>query len=57
MLTVADADWFYMWWILYTGNLHGSVYIMLKKSLQWIPLLGFGMKMYNFSMSCGPGYI
>ena len=42
------TDWIYLWWIAYTSDLAGRVHIMLKKSLQSIPLLGFGMTNFNF---------
>lgn len=42
------TDWVYLWWLSYTSNLGGSVYILLKKSLSYIPLLGYGMKNYEF---------
>ncbi|CUM45114.1 uncharacterized protein AC631_00929 [Debaryomyces fabryi] len=41
------TDWLYLWFILYTARLGDSVYIMLK-DLSKIPVLGFGMKNYNF---------
>ncbi|CCD22790.1 putative acyltransferase NDAI_0A06360 [Naumovozyma dairenensis CBS 421] len=42
------TDWIFLWWLAYTSNLGGNVYIMLKKSLENIPLLGFGMKNFDF---------
>ncbi|CDO92300.1 unnamed protein product [Kluyveromyces dobzhanskii CBS 2104] len=42
------TDWVFLWWLAYVSDLAGSVYIMLKKSLASIPLLGTGMKNYNF---------
>ncbi|SSD61059.1 related to Cst26p [Saccharomycodes ludwigii] len=42
------TDWVFLWWITYTSNLAGSVYIMLKKSLEYIPILGYGMRNYRF---------
>ena len=41
------TDWLYLWFILYTAKLGDSVYIMLK-DLSKIPVLGVGMKNYNF---------
>ncbi|CAH2350407.1 2-acyl-1-lysophosphatidylinositol acyltransferase [[Candida] railenensis] len=40
------TDWLSLWHILSTAN-GGSVYIFLK-DLSWIPILGRGMKNYNF---------
>ncbi|XBW35428.1 hypothetical protein QEN19_000994 [Hanseniaspora menglaensis] len=42
------TDWVYLWWLAYTSNLAGNVYILLKKSLESIPILGYGMKNYQF---------
>ncbi|KAL6950082.1 hypothetical protein ACO0QE_000752 [Hanseniaspora vineae] len=42
------TDWVFLWWLNYTARLGGNVFIMLKKSLASIPILGYGMKNYNF---------
>ncbi|KAL6925929.1 hypothetical protein ACO0SA_000538 [Hanseniaspora valbyensis] len=42
------TDWVYLWWLAYTSNLAGNIYILLKKSLESLPILGYGMKNYNF---------
>lgn len=42
------TDWVYLWWIAYTSSMHGHLYIILKESIQWIPLIGLGMKLYGF---------
>lgn len=42
------TDWILLWWLAYTSTLAGKVYIMLKKSLEKIPVLGYGMKNFNF---------
>ncbi|CAB4255245.1 similar to Saccharomyces cerevisiae YDR018C Probable membrane protein with three predicted transmembrane domains [Maudiozyma barnettii] len=42
------TDWVFLWWIAYTGKLGGRVYIMLKKSLESVPLLGYGMQNFKF---------
>lgn len=42
------SDWLYLWWVAYTNNMHGHVYIILKESLMYIPILGPGMMMYGF---------
>lgn len=41
------TDWLYLWFIMYTAKLGDSVHIMLK-DLSNIPVLGTGMKNYNF---------
>ncbi|KAF8213339.1 acyltransferase-domain-containing protein [Mycena galopus ATCC 62051] len=44
-------DWWYGWCLTYFIGPHGvhdSVYITLKKSLQWMPILGWGMRFFNF---------
>lgn len=42
------TDWLYLWWVTYTNNMHGHIYIILKESLKYIPLIGQGMMMYGF---------
>ncbi|CAR22137.1 lysophospholipid acyltransferase family protein [Lachancea thermotolerans CBS 6340] len=42
------TDWVFLWWLAYTGDLAGNVYIMLKNSLAKIPIMGYGMRNYNF---------
>lgn len=44
------TDWLYLWWVAYTNNpgMHGHIYIILKESLKWIPLIGTGMMFYGF---------
>ncbi|QID84222.1 putative acyltransferase cst26 [Saccharomyces pastorianus] len=42
------TDWIFLWWLAYTSNLAANVFIILKKSLASIPILGYGMRNYNF---------
>ncbi|KAG6861205.1 hypothetical protein C0995_002554 [Termitomyces sp. Mi166 len=51
------ADWWYAWCLIYsigTQEVHRYIYITLKKSLQWIPIVGWmtdafkGMQLYGF---------
>ncbi|PGH23190.1 hypothetical protein AJ80_02720 [Polytolypa hystricis UAMH7299] len=42
------TDWLYLWWFSYTAGNHGSIYIILKESLKYIPILGQGMMSYGF---------
>ncbi|KAI1932418.1 hypothetical protein LOZ58_000817 [Ophidiomyces ophidiicola] len=42
------TDWLYLWWVTYTNNMHGYIYIILKESLKYIPLIGQGMRIYGF---------
>ncbi|KAJ6604382.1 acyltransferase-domain-containing protein [Mycena vulgaris] len=45
------ADWWYAWCLTYfigANGVHDSVFITLKKSLQWLPVLGWAMRFYNF---------
>jgi 1-acyl-sn-glycerol-3-phosphate acyltransferase len=42
------TDWLYLWWIAYTGRMHGHIYIILKESLKYIPIIGQGMMFYGF---------
>lgn len=41
------TDWFYLWWFSYTANMADNIYIILK-DLSKIPILGYGMKNFNF---------
>lgn len=42
------TDWVFLWWLSSTAGLAGKVYIMLKKSLESLPIMGFGMRNYKF---------
>ncbi|KAB2100659.1 hypothetical protein AG0111_0g11174 [Alternaria gaisen] len=42
------TDWVYLWWIGYSASMHGHLYIILKESLKYIPVLGWGMMLYGF---------
>ncbi|KAL8926686.1 MAG: hypothetical protein Q9208_002760 [Pyrenodesmia sp. 3 TL-2023] len=42
------SDWLYLWWIAYTSLMHGHVFIILKESLKYVPVIGPGMMFYGF---------
>ncbi|KIJ68231.1 hypothetical protein HYDPIDRAFT_24530 [Hydnomerulius pinastri MD-312] len=42
------SDWWYVWCLTYFARTHKDVFIVLKKSLKWIPIVGPGMQMYRF---------
>lgn len=42
------TDWLYLWWIAYTGGMHGHIFIILKEALKYIPVIGPGMMFYGF---------
>jgi 1-acyl-sn-glycerol-3-phosphate acyltransferase len=42
------TDWVYLWWMGYAADMHGHLYIILKDSLRWIPILGTGMMLFGF---------
>ncbi len=42
------TDWVYLWWIAYTSKMHGHVYIILKESLKYIPVIGPAIIFYGF---------
>lgn len=44
------TDWLYLWWIAYTNTtpMHGHIYIILKESLKWVPIIGPAMQLYGF---------
>ena len=41
------TDWLFLWFLTYTSKFGNSVFIILK-DLSKIPVLGYGMKNYNF---------
>ncbi|MCJ1460835.1 hypothetical protein MMC28_011217 [Mycoblastus sanguinarius] len=43
-------DWVYLWWTAYTNvpGMHGHVYIVLKESIKYIPLVGLGLRLAGF---------
>ena len=41
-------EWVYLWWVAYTSRMHGHIFIILKESLKYIPILGQGMMFYGF---------
>lgn len=42
------TDWIYLWWFAYTNSMHGRIFIILKESLKYIPVVGQGMMFYGF---------
>lgn len=42
------TDWLYLWWVAYRGKMHGHVFIILKESLKYIPIIGPGIMFYGF---------
>lgn len=42
------TDWVYLWWMAYTADMHGHLYIILKESIKYIPIIGTGMMLYGF---------
>ncbi|POS86438.1 hypothetical protein EPUL_002648 [Erysiphe pulchra] len=44
------SDWLYLWWVAYVNHTksHGHVYIILKESLKYIPMIGWGMRFFSF---------
>ncbi|KAK3896780.1 hypothetical protein C8A05DRAFT_39670 [Staphylotrichum tortipilum] len=44
------TDWLYLWWVGYANSprMHGSLFIILKESLKYIPIVGPGMMFYGF---------
>ncbi|KAJ6122597.1 Phospholipid/glycerol acyltransferase [Penicillium capsulatum] len=42
------TDWIYLWWFAYTNTMHGRIFIILKESLKYIPVVGQGMMFYGF---------
>lgn len=44
------TDWLYLWWVAYTNTppMHGHIYIILKESLKYVPVIGPAMMLYGF---------
>ncbi|KAG5919667.1 hypothetical protein E4U42_006443 [Claviceps africana] len=44
------TDWIYLWWAGYANRpgMHGHIYIILKESLKYIPVIGTGMMFFGF---------
>ena len=42
------TEWLYLWWMAYTSRMHGHIFIILKESLKYVPVLGPGMMFYGF---------
>lgn len=42
------ADWWYAWCLTYFMDTHNDVCIVLKKSLKWVPIVGWGMQFFRF---------
>ncbi|KAH0838470.1 acyltransferase-domain-containing protein [Lanmaoa asiatica] len=42
------SDWWYVWCLTYFARTHKDVFIVLKNSLKWVPVIGPGMQMYRF---------
>ncbi|KAF9056368.1 acyltransferase-domain-containing protein [Panaeolus papilionaceus] len=45
------ADWWYAWCFTYfmsPHSVHRYLFITLKKSLKWVPIVGWGMQFFNF---------
>ncbi|CUA77685.1 hypothetical protein RSOLAG22IIIB_06721 [Rhizoctonia solani] len=42
------ADWWYLWCLAYSMRAHADVLIILKDSLKWIPIVGWGMQFFQF---------
>ena len=43
-------DWVYLWWTAYTNRpkTHGNVFIVLKDSIGYIPVVGLGLRFAGF---------
>ncbi|KAI9723882.1 MAG: hypothetical protein M1828_004001 [Chrysothrix sp. TS-e1954] len=42
------TEWLYLWWIGYTSGQHGHIFIVIKESVKYIPILGHGMQLFSF---------
>lgn len=42
------TDWLYIWWAAYTARMHGHIYIIMKESLKYVPIVSPGILFYGF---------
>lgn len=44
------TDWIYLWWVGYTNRpaMHGHLYIILKESIKYLPVIGPGCMFFSF---------
>lgn len=42
------SDWFFLWFIAYLNHCSDHFFIVMKKSLEKLPVLGYGMTNYHF---------
>lgn len=42
------SDWFFLWFLAYLNRCEDHFFIVMKKSLEKLPILGYGMTNYNF---------
>lgn len=42
------SDWFFIWFLAYLNDCADHFFIVMKKSLEKLPILGYGMTNYNF---------
>ena len=42
------TDWLYLWWTAYTSRMHGHIFIILKESLKYMPMISPGILFYGF---------
>ena len=42
------TDWLYLWWSAYTSRMHGHIFILLKESLKYVPIISPGILFYGF---------
>ncbi|VEU19684.1 DEKNAAC100605 [Brettanomyces naardenensis] len=42
------SDWLFIWYMAYLNKCADQIYIVMKKSLEKIPIIGYGMKNYSF---------
>jgi lysocardiolipin and lysophospholipid acyltransferase len=43
-------DWLYLWWVSFVNrpSHHGHIYIILKESLKYIPIIGLCIRFFGF---------
>jgi len=43
-----DIDWWYLWCLARAFDCHGMIRICAKSELKWVPIIGWGMYLFDF---------
>ncbi|KAJ3284121.1 hypothetical protein HK104_010083 [Borealophlyctis nickersoniae] len=42
------TDWCWMWCVSWTRRAHGTVKIIVKESIKWLPIIGWGLQLFEW---------